>query len=152
MNIIFLDIDGVLRTDKSDKYWSSITGKAIPKIVFDRNFDKNAISTINEIIHYTGAKVVITSTWRVQHSLEQLKLIFKSRGFQGEIIDITNVGYSRGEEIQEWLDTHTVNKYVVIDDNIKDIQVHINPKRIIHCNPNIGLCSDQFEKITDLLL
>ncbi len=152
MNVIFLDIDGVLRTDASDRYWSEVTGQPIPNSVFDRLFSNYSIAILNEIIYNTDAKVVITSTWRVQHSLEQLRSIFKIRGFRGEIIDKTNIIGSRGEEIQEWLDTHSINKYVVIDDSVKDILLHINPKRVVKIESNIGLNDSHFDCITDLLL
>lgn len=152
MNVIFLDIDGVLRTDASDRYWSEVTGQPIPKSVFDRLFSNHSIAILNEIVYITGAKVVITSTWRVQHSLEDLRNIFKIRGFRGEIIDKTNIIGNRGEEIQEWLDTHPVNKYVVIDDSVKDILIHINPKRVVKIESNIGLNDTHFDSITDLLL
>ena len=153
MNVIFLDIDGVLRTDVSDRYWSEVTGQPIPKSVFDRLFSSHSIAILNEIVYITGAKVVITSTWRVQHSLEQLRSIFKIRGFRGQIIDTTKIIGNRGEEIQEWLDdTHVVNKYVVIDDSVKDILIHINPKRVVKIESNIGLNDIHFDSITDLLL
>jgi hypothetical protein len=152
MNVIFLDVDGVLRTDASDRYWSEVTGEPIPQSVFDRLFSSHSIAILNEIIYITGAKVVITSTWRVQHSLEDLRNIFKIRGFRGEIIDKTNIIGNRGEEIQEWLDTHPVNKYVVIDDSVKDILIHINPKRVVKIESNIGLNDSHFDSITDLLL
>ena len=152
MNVIFLDIDGVLRTDASDRYWSEVTGQPIPKSVFDRLFSNHSIAILNEIVYITGAKVVITSTWRVQHSLEDLRNIFKIRGFRGDIIDKTNIIGHRGEEIQEWLDTHPVNKYVVIDDSVKDILIHINPKRVVKIESNIGLNDTHFDSITDLLL
>lgn len=152
VNIIFLDVDGVLRTDASDRYWSEVTGQPIPQSVFERLFSSRSITILNEIIYYTGSKVVITSTWRVQHTLDELKQIFKIRGFRGEIIDKTNIIGSRGEEIQEWLDTNAVNKYVVIDDSVKDILLHINPKRVIKIESNIGLNESHFDSITDLLL
>jgi hypothetical protein len=152
MNVIFLDIDGVLRTDVSDRYWSEVTGQPIPKSAFDRLFSSHSIAILNEIVYITGAKVVITSTWRVQHSLEQLRSIFKIRGFRGQIIDTTKIIGNRGEEIQEWLDTHVVNKYVVIDDSVKDILIHINPKRVVKIESNIGLNDIHFDSITDLLL
>ena len=142
----------MLRTDASDRYWSEVTGEPIPKSVFDRLFSNHSITILNEIIYYTDAKVVITSTWRVQHSLEQLRNIFKIRGFRGEIIDKTNIIGSRGEEIQEWLDTHSINKYVVIDDSVKDILLHINPKRVIKIESNKGLNDTHFDDIVDLLL
>jgi hypothetical protein len=152
MNVIFLDVDGVLRTDASDRYWSEVTGEPIPQSVFDRLFSSHSIAILNEIIYITGAKVVITSTWRVQHTLEELIQKFKIRGFRGEIIDKTNIIGNRGEEIQEWLDTHSINKYVVIDDSVKDILIHINPKRVVKIESNIGLNGTHFDSITDLLL
>lgn len=76
MNVIFLDIDGVLRTDASDRYWSDVTGHPIPQSVFDRLFSKESISILNEIIYITDAKIVITSTWRNQHDLNQLYFYF----------------------------------------------------------------------------
>ena len=152
MKTIFLDIDGVLRTDASDRYLSEVTGQPIPKSVFDRLFSNRSISILNEIIYITDAKVVITSTWRVQHTLEELIEKFKIRGFRGHIIDKTNIIGNRGEEIQEWLDTNSVNKYVVIDDSVKDILLHINPKRVIKIESNVGLNESHFDSITDLLL
>lgn len=152
MNVIFLDVDGVLRTDASDRYWSEVTGQPIPKSVFDRLFSSRSITILNEIIYITDAKVVITSTWRVQHTLEELIEKFKIRGFRGHIIDKTNIIGNRGEEIQEWLDTNSVNKYVVIDDSVKDILLHINPKRVIKIESNVGLNESHFDSITDLLL
>ena len=152
MNVIFLDIDGVLRTDASDRYWSDVTRQPIPQSVFDRLFSSRSIAILNEIIYITGAKVVITSTWRVQHTLEELIQKFKIRGFRGEIIDKTNIIGNRGEEIQEWLDTNSVNKYVVIDDSVKDILIHINSKRVVKIDSNIGLNDSHFDSITDLLL
>lgn len=40
MNIIFLDIDGCLRTHKSDTKWSLILNEPIPFKVFDIKFSK----------------------------------------------------------------------------------------------------------------
>ncbi len=61
---IFLDIDGVLRTHKSDLEWSLQLGVPIPLSVYDRRFDRKIVSYINEVVGYTRAKIVITSTWR----------------------------------------------------------------------------------------
>lgn len=152
MNIIFLDIDGVMRTEKSDKQWSEITGQPVPVNVFERLFSNHSVSTLNEIIYLTDAKIVVSSTWRKYHTLQELEKAFRIRGVRGEIIDTTKILENRGEEIQEWLDTHQVNKYVVIDDNIKNIILHINPNKVIECCPKTGLTIDLFDKITDLLL
>jgi hypothetical protein len=62
----------VLRTHKSDLEWSQCLGVTIPLSVYERRFDKKIVSYINEIVGYTRAKIVVTSTWRKKRSLEEL--------------------------------------------------------------------------------
>ena len=124
MTIIFLDIDGVLRTHKSDLENSIILNQEIPIRVYDRRFDSKSVNNINYIVHYTRAKIVVSSTWRINFSVQELKEIFRERGITAEVIDKTDIGLTRGEEIREWLDRNEVTNYVVIDDQVKDI---INP-------------------------
>jgi len=152
MNVIFLDIDGVLRTDKSDRFWSKVLNQDIPTSIFDRKLSPTSIKILNEIILITDAKVVITSMWRTVYDLDKLKSIFKDSGFKGEIVGETNQFGYRGEEIQEWLDTNYINKYVVVDDSVRDILNHINTKRVIKIDPINGLDDTYFDRIVDLLL
>lgn len=152
MNVIFLDIDGVLRTDKSDRFWSKFLNQDIPTSIFDRKLSPTSIKILNEIILITDAKVVITSMWRTVYDLDKLKSIFKDSGFKGEIVGETNQFGYRGEEIQEWLDTNYINKYVVVDDSVRDILNHINTKKVIKIDPINGLDDTYFDRIVDLLL
>ena len=152
MNVIFLDIDGVLRTDKSDRFWSKVLNQDIPTSIFDRKLSPTSIKILNEIILITDAKVVITSMWRTVYDLDKLKSIFKDSGFKGEIVGETNQFGYRGEEIQEWLDTNYIKKYVVVDDSVRDILNHINTKRVIKIDPINGLDDTYFDRIVDLLL
>ena len=125
----------------------------IPKKVFDRNFSKLAVSNINYLIHWTNAKIVVTSTWRNNFTIEELKSIFKKQGIHGEVVDKTGIGLSRGEEILEWLDSNVVDKYVVIDDQVKDILIHIDEKKVIHVNSQIGFEDQELvDKTIDILL
>ena len=120
-NIIFLDIDGVLRTHKSDLDWSKQLNTPILKGV-NRLFSKSAVDNLNEVIILTKAKIVVTSTWRINLSVEELNKIFKERGIIGEVIDKTGINFcGRGLEIKEWLDNNSVANYVVLDDQVKDI-------------------------------
>ena len=41
---------------------------------------------LNELIKKTGAKVVITSTWRLSRSVEELQRVLDYKGFEGEVI------------------------------------------------------------------
>lgn len=126
MNCLFLDIDGVLRTHKSDLEWSEIDGIPIPTVVFNRKFSRKSISNLNYIVRITGANVVISSTWRLNFSVDELNNIFRKNGFNGKIIGKTGVLFTRGEEIQEYLDLNDIDKYAVIDDQVKDIKPYIN--------------------------
>jgi hypothetical protein len=73
-DIIFLDIDGVLRTHKSDSEWSEKLNTPIFKRT-DRLFSKNSVNDINYITSLTHAKVV-TSSWRIHLSIIELNSIF----------------------------------------------------------------------------
>lgn len=147
---IFLDIDGVLRTHKSDLEWSLRLGVPIPVSVYERRFDQKAISRINEVVGYTRAKIVITSSWRVKHSLEELKQILRDNGISNEIVGKTEIGLNRGEEIEQYISDNEIENYVVIDDQVNDILKHIPKERIIKVDPLIGF--EDVDKAIDILL
>lgn len=153
MTIIFLDIDGVLRTHKSDLENSIILNQEIPIRVYDRRFDSKSVNNINYIVHYTGAKIVVSSTWRNNFSIQELKEIFRDRGITAEVIDKTDIGLTRGEEIREWLDRNEITNYVVIDDQVKDIINWVDKDRVIEVNCQEGFTSDELvDKTLDILL
>lgn len=147
---IFLDIDGVLRTHKSDLEWSQILGVPIPESVYDRRFDRKIVSYINEVAGYTRAKIVVTSTWRVKYSLEELRQIFRDNGISAEIVGKTDIGLNRGEEIEQYISDNEIESYVVIDDQVKDILKHIPKERVIKADPLIGF--EDVDKAIDILL
>ena len=147
---IFLDIDGVLRTHESDLEWSLKLGVPIPLSVYERRFDQKAISCINEVVGYTRAKIVITSTWRLKHSLEELKQIFRDNGISTEIVGTTGIGIDRGEEIEQYISDNEIENYVVIDDQVNDILKHIPKERVIKVDPLIGF--EDVDKAIDILL
>jgi hypothetical protein len=125
----------------------------IPEKVFDRKFNPKSVSNINLLISYTRAKIVVSSTWRTQFTLQQLKDIFRSNGIDGEVVDKTSIGLTRGEEIQEWIDYHGVESYIVIDDQVKDILPYVDNNKVIKCNHSIGFEDDELlDKALDILL
>lgn len=112
MKVIFLDIDGVLNVHykgRQDEY-----GQA---------FHPNFVENLREVIDKTGAKIVISSTWRMS-GLQVMQEMWKHRNLPGEVIDITPLAEMqkfrrldmdldedkkkggsapRGIEIEEWL-------------------------------------------------
>ena len=126
MKVIFLDVDGVLNTSKTfmeRRKNYEITHKWTVEIDVER------VARLKYIINMTGAKVVLSSSWRLSGIMQdgkfitrnentrQLLDIFKSFGI--EIYDITpnlDYGSKRDEEIMEWLKDKDVESFVVIDD------------------------------------
>ncbi len=81
MKIIFLDIDGVLNSDNWLQSEASKTG-SYP----ENKFDPNAVRLLNKMVQQTNAKLVLTSTWRLQYSLKEMQILFQKVGIQGELI------------------------------------------------------------------
>ena len=119
MKIIFLDIDGVLNHEIWYKKRMEIKQGTDAKDWSDQypfyEFDPVSVNFLNLIVEKTGAKVVVSSTWRHGRRVEDLQNILKSVGFNGEVIDTTPslnarigkdpAGYTvpRGCEIDWWL-------------------------------------------------
>ncbi len=114
MKVIFLDFDGVLN---SEKYLRKVgeTGVVI---------DPARMSLLKEIVDKTGAKIVLTTSWREHweknatdnNICKTINDIFKKHGL--EIFDKTpKQNTKREDEIKSWLDAHPeVANFVVLDD------------------------------------
>lgn len=107
MKVIFLDIDGVLNVypQGRDEFGD----------IFHEHFMKNLQTLIKE----TGAKIVVSSTWRM-NGLSEIKRMWKYRNLSGDVIGVTPIFeiVPRGKEIHAWLVDHPeVVKYVIIDDD-----------------------------------
>lgn len=125
--VIFLDIDGVLNHQQFYEYRKDNPEK-FKELVYPLNqIDPKCVEYLNMLIEDTGAKIVVSSTWRINHTKEELQNILGYHGFKGEIIDVTpNLsyeGYVRGNEIKAWIDKN-INyedkdnfRYVILDDD-----------------------------------
>ena len=121
MKVIFLDIDGVLN---NDIYFHN---EKIDLPYPLSEFSPSAVDLLNKLTDSTGAKLVISSDWRKDNTLEGLKNIFSRVGITGEIIGKTPIlrgnrlyGETvRGDEINVWLveTHHKIEKYIILDDN-----------------------------------
>jgi len=102
--VIFLDIDGV------------ICVKPTQRDEFGWLFQDDFVNNLKKIIDSTSAKIVISSSWRL-NGIKSLELMWEMRDLPGEIIGITDYFQSnRGEEIQEYLRINPVDRYIIIDD------------------------------------
>ena len=68
MKVIFLDIDGVLN---SDEYFDRIKNLEITGI--EEQIDIKKVELLKKAIDETGAKVVLSSSWRYTRKAQDLK-------------------------------------------------------------------------------
>lgn len=114
MKVIFLDIDGVLN---SDEYFDKIKDLNIQGIQSEVDIEK--IKLLKKAIDETGAKVVLSSSWRYTRNALYLKeLLLQYDIYTDSTPFLQN---KRGLEIKKWLDNNpSVEDFVILDDEIFD--------------------------------
>lgn len=128
MKVLFLDIDGVLNSD-TDFFELRKFGHPINEIKGSKVINRGHLALLQQIIEDTDAKIVLSSTWRLHYSLDDMHEMFTARDFElgREVFhDITpshSRGFSdnhyrhRGGEIREYLKAHPeVEKFIILDD------------------------------------
>lgn len=142
MKAIFLDIDGVLNVEVYlTAFWdickrinlarseASALRMDAMRDDYGNLFCPLACRRLAWIIAATNAKIVISSTWRM-NGLSEMQAMWKHRELAGEVIDVTPIHINRGRdlsfserlerghEIKEWLSEHPeVESYVIFDDH-----------------------------------
>lgn len=114
MKIIFLDLDGVLNSRASMMLQAMEPGAGLMM-----QPHRIHVVILNEIVRASGANVVITSTWRISRTKNDIQQLLSGKGFSGEIIDTTPVlqGETRGTEIRAWLaERKDIEAFVILDD------------------------------------
>ena len=122
MKVIFLDIDGVLNCTYSKSRCQGYTGIDIDKA-----------ERLKEIVDATGARIVLSSTWRLGynkdgHRLKKhgdyLKMKFDKVGLSVYSVtpDLGRMGYCRGKEIKKWIEEcgEKVEDFLILDDETYD--------------------------------
>lgn len=157
MKILFLDIDGVMNSQQSCMYWhqkkkntpdgewNPLKGEFCPIAVSNLNF---LLSEIPEL------QIVISSSWRLGRTLQDLKNIFEGEGIDPiKIINKTphhGFGSIRGTEIQEFMVNNGLEfeNIVILDD---DSDMGALELRLVKTDNRIGFCWNDIWKIKDKL-
>lgn len=145
MRVIFLDIDGVVNSAASFRYWAYVNGKTgVPECEWDQWCP---VLTNNLRILFAelpeDVKVVLSSTWRLGcKTVEEVKAIFDSRDVDASrVIGCTPSLSSgiRGHEIQAWLtDYPEVTEFRIVDDDSD--MAHLMPHLVkTHWNDGLTL-------------
>lgn len=152
--VVFLDFDCVITTLKSN--WT---------------IDNDKVEPVKQICDATGAKIVISSSWRrytVEQTIEDITIGEEGRGhnpfpYPEYIVDITSrmygfkhgnrekhYGLCRGIEIDRWLWEHEdVTNYVILDDD-SDMLLS-QKKHFIKTNALRGISKRDVEKAIKIL-
>lgn len=152
MEIVFLDIDGVLNDDRSITRTKS-------RAIF---IDQDKLLRLKRIVNVTGAKIVLSSTWRYDRDdaryngdFLELQQAFQNVGLDFyDFTPVDAIGIRRGMEIKAWLGLHPeVKRYIILDDNLFDFEERGLLPRLIKTEfGDGGLTEAHVQVAIDLLL
>lgn len=157
---IILDIDGVLN---STRYWHD-SGRHLPQNQAGA-IDPAAVERLNTIVLNTGAKVVLSSSWR-RLGLAVVNEMLRQRGFTSHLIDATplvtcpcchhTTERPRDIEIADWLDrrVHQVGaipRTAILDDDIPAWSYPYPGSRLFPTNYLDGLTDDHVPVVIEWL-
>jgi len=170
IKVIFLDIDGVLN---SNRYYTAHTPKDLEKRrdKYGDGFCPESSKWLSKLIDDTGSKIVISSTWRFA-GLKEMQDMWINRKMSGEVIDVTpsfraelkDIPIPRGLEIQwyyqekhrfrhwQWDGKYvqeekakcTLENYVIIDDDSD--MLYEQRDNFINCNHLEGFLEKEYEQ------
>lgn len=129
---LFLDVDGVLNGTNFFKNTPQHLNYDKLRLIYGSHIawslcsiDPEKVKLLNRILDETGAEIVVSSSWRGD---SQLQTIFSIAGIKKKIYGETPriKGRHRGKEIQEWLNTHEVENYVILDDDSDILDSQLN--------------------------
>lgn len=117
MKIVFLDVDGVLNCMGSKSKCKGLIG-----------IDDKRVKLLKQIVDVTNAFIVLTSSWKTGWKREPIDkdsqkemgnyLDRKLKKERLYILDKTKYMSERGKGIIEWIDSHNVDTWCVLDDEI----------------------------------
>jgi hypothetical protein len=135
MNIVFLDIDGVLNHGVG-------TG-----------LHPDKVKLLNPLAEH--ANFVLSSNWRMTVSLPQMAILLRHRGFIGQLVGRTAIleKEARGKEIRAFLDEHgnKINSYVVLDDLSNHMDKEMLSK-LVQTEEKVGLTEAHVQRAINILL
>lgn len=138
--VIFLDIDGVLTTEKAQRRMGSQTYLHPAQVDF-----------LNEIVRATRAFTIISSTWRFDSNVRSL---LSKAGFTGDYHPARwstgPVGQCRGEEIADTIEALGITNFVILDDDPSILPPH--RARHVKTRVDIGLTPSHVSFAIEVLL
>ena len=167
--VIFLDVDGVLNSDRT--------------LYEDISLEDDLILNLKEIVNKTKAKIILSSSWRLyteaiaklMDKLDKFGLAISGMTCDGVDLDWLEkyefdatkkyldtkfdydenkqikITHDRGAEIFKWLHDHDDCTYVILDDEIEDIKPYFNESAIVKTSYKTGLTKEDVKKAIQIL-
>lgn len=140
MNVLFLDIDGVLNNLAMYKCPNTVWRSNQTDIIMDLD----NMQCLKELVFLTGCKIVLSTSWRTLGN--RIRYVFQEADLP-PIEDATPVlgMNARAEEIQQYLLEHPdVDRYVILDDcDVFPGDIH---NHLVQTNPMTGLTMEDVRK------
>jgi len=139
MNIIFLDVDGVLNSVNKLIEVYNKTHK--PHSLYNYPFDERCLMNLQLLVRETNSKLVIISSWRKSiDGRSKLMRMLKEYNLEHEVIGFTSNLNTKVEEIKEYLSKldYSVN-FIILDDksNMEDLSPYL-----VNINSQVGLTEE----------
>lgn len=146
--ILFLDIDGVLNSERSCHAFGGYPHDFTPGGI--ARFDLVAVALVRRLCRESGAVVVLSSTWRYHFSAAEVAAALDLPVIGTTTIVNANDYASRGGEIAAWLAEHPeVEHYAIIDDI--DVMLPEQQAHFVQTDWRCGLSLDDCQRLHMLL-
>lgn len=155
--VIFLDVDGVLN---SHPFLHGLEGTTWNDSD-EHMLDPVAVALLQELVDRTGADVVLSSSWRYDHTPAEMQAMLTAAGCQVAVVGATPTALEdinvpcgqtrqRGHEIATWLEEHPgVDAFIILDDDAD--MAHLG-HRLVQTTFAVGLTPEHVERAVRMLL
>lgn len=148
--VLFLDIDGVLNhADAYARYGEGLILAAHSTEVLD----PACVEQLNRVVTLTECEVVVSSTWRLVHTLILLETLLQEAGYEHYLLSTTPDlpgNHKRGREIAAWLKRHPGYGPIAIVDDDSDMEPFMSRWVKTHFNEG-GLTERVADQLIELL-
>ena len=147
--VVFLDIDGVL----NDGGWwrlqkDKIRGPREDEATWRSMINPEGVARLNRITAATGARLVVSSSWRGPHNFERLCRILHDSGVAAPILGVTPHMAYRDREILQYVMREGVTAWIAIDDMSLP---ELRPEHVVMTSWDGGLLDEHVERAIALL-
>lgn len=165
MKVIFTDWDGVLNSGawarEATRRIASLPHPLTAEQEADGELEPAKIALLNQAIERTGAKVVVSSSWRGadDETQQQCLDIFYAGGLKGEVVGMTPHGRihlglvgcgreTRTAEIRAWLAEHPeVSAFAILEDE----HIGWDGPEMVRTSGRYGIEQEHVDRIVELL-